>query len=188
MRSIHHRVMTTSTSNIVVTFGIGNWDILGWFLGFVLVSCSLGLRPSGRLSRFHHGRWGWRSSPSASNQVSTSQFLQLVKRLDLAICGKFCPTFVQALKCPSSGILKVFITWRRWNYFPFFLLLTWKCSAFVPLVQYKNKIAFSQPTLKGPFINLTSCFHMLNFVFIRGVVSFILITAAKKHSKPLNLS
>ena len=32
--------------------------------------------------------------------------------------------------------------------------------------------------VKGPFINLTSCFHMLNFVFIRGVVSFILIAAA----------
>ena len=30
--------------------------------------------------------------------------------------------------------------------------------------------------LKGPFINLSSCFHMLNFVFIRGVVSFILVT------------
>ena len=33
-------------------------------------------------------------------------------------------------------------------------------------------------TLKGPFINLTSCFHMLNFVFITGVVSFILFAAA----------
>ena len=30
--------------------------------------------------------------------------------------------------------------------------------------------------LKGPFINLASCFHMLNFVIIRGVVSFILVT------------
>ena len=79
MRSIHHRVMTTPTSNIVVTFGIGNWDKLGWYLWFVLVSCSLGVRPWGRRSRFHHGRWGWRSSPSASNQVSSSQFLQLVK-------------------------------------------------------------------------------------------------------------
>ena len=26
-------------------------------------------------------------------------------------------------------------------------------------------------TLKGPFINLTSCFNMLNFVIIRGVVT-----------------
>ena len=33
-------------------------------------------------------------------------------------------------------------------------------------------------TLKGPFINLTSCFHMLKFVFIRDVVSLILIAAA----------
>ena len=30
-------------------------------------------------------------------------------------------------------------------------------------------------SLKGPFINLTSFVHMLNFVFIRGVVSFILV-------------
>ena len=29
-------------------------------------------------------------------------------------------------------------------------------------------------SFKGPFINLTSCFHMLNFVPIRGVVSLIL--------------
>ena len=39
---------------------------------------------------------------------------------------------------------------------------------------------------KGPFINLRSCFHMLNFVFITGVVSFILVTS--KHRKPLKLS
>ena len=30
-------------------------------------------------------------------------------------------------------------------------------------------------SLKGLFINLTSCFHMLTFVFIRGVVRFILV-------------
>ena len=29
-------------------------------------------------------------------------------------------------------------------------------------------------SFKGPFINLTSCVHMLNFVPIRGVVSLIL--------------
>ena len=34
----------------------------------------------------------------------------------------------------------------------------------------------SNVNLKGPIINLTSCFHMLNFVFIRVVVSFILVT------------
>ena len=32
--------------------------------------------------------------------------------------------------------------------------------------------------LKGLFINLTSFVHMLNFVFIRGVVSFILVRGA----------
>ena len=32
------------------------------------------------------------------------------------------------------------------------------------------------PPLKGLFINLTSFLHMLNFVWIKGVVSFILVT------------
>ena len=41
-----------------------------------------------------------------------------------------------------------------------------------------NDIIIMILSLKGPFINLTSCFHMLNFVSIRGVVSFILIAAA----------
>ena len=39
-------------------------------------------------------------------------------------------------------------------------------------------VSISMLHLKGPFINLTSCFHMLNFVFFRGVVSFILIAGA----------
>ena len=73
--------------------------------------------------------------PGQFKSVSSVSRTMWVKRLDLAICGKFSPIFFQALKCPSSGILKVFITWRRWNYFPFFLLSTWKCSAFLPLVQ-----------------------------------------------------
>ena len=133
MRSIHHRVMTTPTPTIVVTFGIGNWDILGWYLGFVLVSCSLGVRPSGRRSRFHHGRWGWRSSPSALNQVSSSQFLQLVKRCEsggsiLQFAETFSPTFFQALKWPSSGTLRDFITWRRWiDSVQFDLSSAWTC-------------------------------------------------------------
>ena len=132
-RSIHHRVMTTPTSTIVVTFRIGNCDILGWYLWFVLVSCSLGVHPSGRISRFHHGRWGWRSSPSASNQVSSSQFLQLVKRCESGgsisqFAETFSPTFFQALKWPSSGTLRDFITWRRWiDSVQFDLSSAWTC-------------------------------------------------------------
>ena len=34
----------------------------------------------------------------------------------------------------------------------------------------------STVNLKGPFINLSNCFYMLKFVFIRGVVSFILVS------------
>ena len=51
-------------------------------------------------------------------------------------------------------------------------------------MQYSNKyvIRFAMEflaanhVLKGTVFNLTSCFHMLNFVFFRGVVTFILVT------------
>ena len=37
-------------------------------------------------------------------------------------------------------------------------------------------------------MNLTSFIHLLNFVIIRGVVSFILVTGVQKPPKPLDLS
>ena len=64
--------------------------------------------------------------------------------------------------------------------FLFFLLGTWNIKC-----EY-------QGPLKGLFINLnlTSFVHMLNFVFIRGLVSFSLVSGHRglETSKPLNLS
>ena len=52
--------------------------------------------------------------PGHFKSVSSVSRTMWVRRFDLAICGNFSPIFVQALKCPSSGTLRVFITWRRW--------------------------------------------------------------------------
>ena len=42
--------------------------------------------------------------------------------------------------------------------------------------QEKEEEKQEEAPFKGLFINLTSFVHMLNFVFIRGVVSFISVT------------
>ena len=76
-------------------------------------------------------------------------------------------------------------------YFPFRIDLGKKCQCHMPtrfltldmndsqVPSYGEDMSNYYLLLKGLFINLTSFVHMLNFVFIRGVVSFILVTGVR---------
>ena len=89
-----------------------NWDILG-YIGMIFGVC-LGQEikvPSWKMGMKEFSKC---VKPGHFKSVSSVSRTMWVRRFDLAICGNFFPIFVQALKCPSSGTLRVFITWRRW--------------------------------------------------------------------------
>ena len=101
-----------------------NWDILG-YIGMIFGVCLgllfLGSPSLGEEIKVPSWKMGMKEfskcvKPGHFKSVSSVSQTMWVRWFYLAICGNFCPTFFQALQCPSSGILKDFITWRRWNY------------------------------------------------------------------------
>ena len=102
-----------------------NWEL--WYIGMIFVVCLgllfLGSPSLGEEIKVPSWKMGMKEfskcvKPGHFKSVSSVSRTMWVRRFDLAICGNFFPIFVQALKCPSSGTLRVFITFTITTFSP----------------------------------------------------------------------
>ena len=135
---------------------------------------------------YHVIRWSW----------SSSQFFNLVQfRTTIFLSFPECFRLIQIKKNQAGKLKKIKACWKgsremgRTQRCRLTITRTLSPRQTVRLINQKTHLlSFSDFSfamkkqscpgiyhIKGLSINLTSFFHMLNFVFIRGVVSFILV-------------